>query len=288
MKILFVGVFETQKRSTNTSQLLAFKSLGHDVSGYNYRQRMVQLGKKANSENLLSVIKLNKYDLVVFSKCNGIEKYVFEEAKKYSKTCFWFMDPLVSLDKEMKQKAKASSFVCCDKENVFHEIQLVNPNCFHVFEGFDETVDKPVVCQKNYDVSFIGNIYGDREALIQSINSKVSVHTNAYGPDHAKVVSQSRINLNFCTSEGASDRVYKILAAGGFLLTNDWVGREKYLTNGKHCVIFDNIEDLNNKIQYYLQNPSEREEIAKNGLQKVQMFTRTKWAEKIIELCDEI
>ena len=70
---------------------------------------MVQLGKKANSEKLLSVIKLNKYDLVVFENATVL-KNTFEEAKKYSKTCFWFMNPLVSLDKEMKQKAKASSF----------------------------------------------------------------------------------------------------------------------------------------------------------------------------------
>ena len=39
MKILFVGVFDNNRRSTNTSQLLSFKRLGHEVVGYNYRQR---------------------------------------------------------------------------------------------------------------------------------------------------------------------------------------------------------------------------------------------------------
>ena len=39
MKILFVGVFDTTRKSTNTSQLLAFKRLGYSVSGYNYREK---------------------------------------------------------------------------------------------------------------------------------------------------------------------------------------------------------------------------------------------------------
>ena len=43
MKILFVGVFDNNRRSTNTSQLLSFKRLGHEVVGYNYRQRTMLL-----------------------------------------------------------------------------------------------------------------------------------------------------------------------------------------------------------------------------------------------------
>ena len=47
--------------------------------------------------------------------------------------------------------------------------------------------------------------------------------------------------------------MYKILAAGGFLLTDDWYGRELTgLVDGEDLVIYNNISDLQEKIIYYL------------------------------------
>ena len=120
------------------------------------------------------------------------------------------------------------------------------------------------------------------------INNDVTVITSAYGSDHARAVSSTRINLNFCTDEGASDRVYKVLAAGGFLLTNDWQGRKKHFTNGRDCVIFKDLDDLNDKIKYYLENPELVEMISKYGKETVKAFSRTSWASKIVELSHEV
>ena len=71
--MLFVGVFDTTRYSTNTSQLLSFKRAGHNVTGYNYRKRASLVGNKARDELLLSTIAQSRYDLVVFSKCNQVE-----------------------------------------------------------------------------------------------------------------------------------------------------------------------------------------------------------------------
>ena len=54
--------------------------------------------------------------------------------------------------------------------------------------------------------------------IINEIDNDVTIFTSAYGSDHARAVSSSKINLNFCTDSGASDRVYKIMAAGGFFI----------------------------------------------------------------------
>ena len=124
--------------------------------------------------------------------------------------------------------------------------------------------------------------------MFRQIEHPVKVVKGAYGSQHAIEVSKSRINLNFCTSEGASDRVYKIMAAGGFLLSNDWVGRKKHFTNGRECVIFSNIEDLNKKIKYYLDNPQLISMISKCGQEVVKQFSRTNWSSKIVELSHEI
>ena len=283
IKVLFVGVFDYNRRSTNTSQLLALKRIGVDVTGYNYRKKAVEIGNKKRDEHLIEVVKNNNYDLVIYSKCNQISEHVFNSNKLHAKTCLWFMDPLKTYDDEMRHKTKLVDYFCCDKENVLEEALKINPNSFHVCEGFDADVDKPQTVNKEYDVSFIGNVYGDRERWLENINKPVKVITSAYGKQHAIEVCKSKINLNFCTDDGASDRVYKIMAAGGLLFSNDWKNRKKYLTNGKDCVIFNSSTDLNEKIEYYLNNQEEAKRIAESGYKAVQQWNRIAWARKIIE-----
>jgi spore maturation protein CgeB len=287
MNLLFVGVFDTDKKSSNTSQLLAFKKLGHNVTGYNYRNKAMLLGDAQRDRHLIDTIEKRSFDLIVFSKCNVVDYEVFKRATQRTKTCLWFMDPLVTYDEEMRQKTKLVDYFCCDKENVLEQAIKINPNSFHVCEGFDETVDIPRDQKKVYEVSFIGNIYGDRKKIIDNIEHNVKIIEGAYGTQHSQEVSKTKINLNFCTSEGASDRVYKVMAAGGFLLSNDWKNRKNYLTDGKECVIFHDMQDLNDKIDYYLKNEEERNAIAQLGYNAVQRFNRLNWAKRIIELSHE-
>lgn len=284
MKVLFVGVFDSDGKSTNTSQLLAIKKLGHKVVGYNYRNKAMMVGNKQRDRHLCETIQNRNFDLVIFSKCNVVNCEVFKKATKKTKTCLWFMDPLISYDNEMRLKTALVDYFCCDKKNVLEESNKINKNSYHVFEGFDSTKEKPRDLKKKYDVAFIGNLYGDRKQNLLKINSKVDVFSSVFGEEHSKVVSQTKINLNFCTSNGASDRVYKTLAAGGFLLTNDWKGREKIFEDKKDLVIFKDIEDLNSKINYYLKNIDEAEAISKQGMKTVQKFTRENWARRIIEI----
>ena len=287
MKILFVGVFDTNRKSTNTSQLVSFKRLGHEVWGYNYKAKAALLGATERDKRLVSTIAIGAFDLVVFSKCNFLPESVFVESRRHAKTCLWFMDPITTYSENMKRKTGLVDYFCCDKESVLLVAQKINLNSFHVHEGFDSDVDKPCEVPNEYDVSFIGNLYGPRALLLNQINVPVKVINGVYGKEHAKEVSKSRINLNFCTDNDASDRVYKILATKGFLLSNDWYKRDKYFINGEDCVIFNDSEDLNKKIEYYLQNPELRKKIALSGFKKVQQFNRINWAKRIIELYDE-
>ena len=288
LKLLFVGVFDRNHQSTNTSQIISFKRLGVDVVGYNYRSKSLSIGKHKRDLDLIRVVKQGNFDLIVFSKCNKVSEQVFVESKNYSKTCLWFMDPLVSYDEEMRSKTELVDYFCCDKINVLEVAKKHNSNSFHVCEGYNEDVDFPTVQDKRWDVSFIGNVYGDRESLIKKIESPVTVLNGAYGKQHSLAVCSTKINLNFCTSNGASDRVYKILAASGFLLSNDWSGRKKHFKDGEDLVIFTDIEDLNKKIKFYLNNKNERDRISSNGHKKVQKYTRLSWAKEIINLYEQV
>jgi len=246
------------------------------------------MGAYQRDLHLIQTIKDNNFDLVVYSKCNQVGFNVFEEINKVATTCLWFMDPLISYSEEMRMKTKLVDYFCCDKKNVLEEAQKINSNSFYVCEGFDSRNDKPHDVPLEHDVTFIGNPYGDRQKILKEIKAKLSVISNAYGKNHAIEVSKSKINLNFCTADGASDRVYKILAAKGFLLTDDWEGRSDLFEDNKDLVIFKDIDDLNTKIEFYLDNPQAALEIAEQGFETVQDFTRIKWAEKVVHIYEQI
>ena len=288
LRILFVGVFDTDFRSTNTSQLLSFKKIGQRVVGYNYRAKSAELGPVARDAHLLKTVQTGDFDLVVYSKCNAVGYDTFQKINEVTKTCLWFMDPLQTYDDEMRQKTQLVDYFCCDKQNVLEQAIQLNPRSYRVCEGYNQEVDMHLPgIEKEYDVSFIGNTYGKRQEVIAAVNHPIKLLSNAYGRKHAVAVNKSKINLNFCTDAGASDRVYKVLGAGGFLLTDDWDGRENDFEDMKDLVIFDGIDDLNAKIAYFLAHPEEATQIALQGHTSVQKFNRLHWASEIVKRAND-
>lgn len=82
------------------------------------------------------------------------------------------------------------------------------------------------------------------------------------------VFHQSRINLNITLRNiktGIPLRIWDILSAGGFVLTNFQAELPKYFVQGKHLVWYDSHSDMMDKITYYLEHDEERQQIAKEG-----------------------
>ena len=71
-------------------------------------------------------------------------------------------------------------------------------------------------------------------------------------------------------------RIFDVLGAGGFLLTNYQEELEDYFEIGKDLVCYSSEEDLLQKTAYYLEHDEERKQIARNGYLKVKSITRMK------------
>ena len=289
MKVLYVAVFDKLGESNDISAAVAMQSNEHvtKIIAYNYRPRATEIGLAARDEELINICRERKPDLVFFVKCNNMSTHVFAECKKICPIAYWFPDPLVTYleDDEYTAKAKISDMVFVDKKNVFDTIKQYNDSVFIVPDGYDKITEIPrSVKTQDIDVSFIGNVYGDRLKKIEQLKRPLTIINNAYGKLHSRIVSRSKININFCTSEGPSNRIYKILAARGFLLTDDWIGRVEHFEDGKHLVIFKDVNDLNEKISYYLHNDEERIRIAQEGYSLAHNFTRNEWARKVINV----
>jgi len=87
-------------------------------------------------------------------------------------------------------------------------------------------------------------------------------------PELSRVYYHTRINVNVfhvqCV-DSANPRVYDVLAAGGFLLTEYRPALEREFQIGEHLVCFRTPEELREKASYYAAHPDEREAMARAG-----------------------
>jgi len=283
MRILFVAVFNPS--STNYSQANALEKLGHTVVRYEYRERAAKIGAAARDAEIIELVKLG-VDLVIFSKCDDVDHAVLDACNLVSKTCLWYMDTLVSWSSALEDKIQKASFTACAWKGPFEAAQKLSDNVYWIDEGYDSDVDMPSGKRKVFDVSFIGNPDGRRKKIIEDVGGVII--SDAYGHMHPKMVGKTKINLNFTRDGGSSDRVYKVLAARGFLLTEDYPGLSDRFVAGRDLYVFTDTKELKELIEYFLKNEHMREGIANSGWKEVQKYTRLEWARKIVEAHNEV
>lgn len=106
-----------------------------------------------------------------------------------------------------------------------------------------------------------------------------------YAQDMPKVFQCSKINLNLTSKSiktGVPLRIFDIMGAGGFLLTNYQQELPEYFTIGQDLDVYESEEDLLEKIHYYLSHEEERRQIAENGRNKVRKYYT--WKQRIEDI----
>ena len=96
-----------------------------------------------------------------------------------------------------------------------------------------------------------------------------------YDHEMPYVFHHSKINLNITLKSiksGIPLRAIDIMSAGGFLLTNFQADFLDYYVPDEDFVYYTDLNDLNEKIAYYLSHEEERRQIAQNGRKKVREF----------------
>lgn len=286
MNILFVGVFTPH--STNVAQARGFQKAGCGVYEYDYRQRASVIGNVRRDDDLINIVATLRPDITIFSKCNQMHFRVIDECNKYSKTVLWYMDAMNNFDQELIEKIKRVDWFINGIEGVVPHGKKYNFNSIFLPQCPDEEMNFPLQdIEYKYDATFIGNIqlnntHADRLNYYNEVGFKH--FDNVHGLEHNKVVNQTKINLNFAhtSTNGASVRVFKILAARGFLLTTPWEGIEEIFKIGVDLDTFSTPQELRKKIDYYCVNEDERLYISSNGHKTVQQFMPVNWAKEII------
>ena len=273
----------------------AFQELGHQVQEFDYRNSNALLGWAGMS---LQLRNLNKNcDFTLILKGESILPEVIRELKNCA---LWNFDAWYSMSPELVNGAKAARWFFTPSKGLLKEYGEMGINSFYLCEAASRQHAPCAIIPDSFksDIAFIGTIenvaereqwltevaraFPYRMKLWGSFGGRVpnAVHLGrpVYGNGgedygHNLVVSGSKITLDKSRTpeiEGAfSARIFRTLAAKGFLLMRKVQGIEAMFQPGVDLDVFETTQECIEKIRFYLDDEEARKIIAENGCRKV-------------------
>jgi len=145
------------------------------------------------------------------------------------------------------------------------------------------------------DLAFVGSFYPHRALVLEKVSD---FNLKIWGPgwnrlspgsplkgrvkdmklepeEWRKIYSSVKVNIVIHFQDGqtlsfqAAPKVYETMACQGFLLVDNQKDVMSLFEDGKHLVVYKDVQDLREKITYYLQHQEERERIARQGHEEV-------------------
>jgi len=337
MKILFVGVFSISW-STNHDMVRALRKKNHKVIKFDFRLmalkniklkstfyanrfkkkfdiiftyrtylpnifrnlRYFLFGNWRMNKQLLKLVKSQNFDLVFFSKADNMNYKIITKINRYSKTWYYFMDPIYISNKIRAYKYSNLSFYSSASTTANYLLfKREGANCYYITQGVDLEIFKPSNIKENkeIDVLFVGAKTLKRKKYVDYL-LKNGVNIVCYGKgwnnksifleELVDKYRKSKIILNFHKEDsGFSIRVFQVIATGSFLLSEYCSDLERIFEKAVHLDWFNNAEECLKLIKFYLENEETREKIRKEGYRLVsQKYSWEKVMDYIIEIVE--
>jgi len=296
-------------------------NMGNDIIYFDYMDILKKVGKPQMNDLLLDVFRKEKPDLMfVFLFEYELDPKIISQISKSGKavTLNWFADDHWRFDNYSRYWAPHFNWiVTTDFEAISNYQSTGYENAILSQWACNHFLYKNLEQEPKYDVSFIGQAYGNRRRIIEAIEkSGISVLARGHGWEYGRVdqkemieiFNSSRINLNLSNASvryaarwvGFIDRFglytpgvrrvwsivrsmipsgstkaeiicqikgrnFEVPGCGGFLLTDYVSGLDEYYLPDKDIVCYNSLDELIEKINYYLVNDDLRKLIASQG-----------------------
>ena len=274
--------FPMQDAQTGVYIKEAFEELGHEVVGIHDTRGTAGAGE------IISLVDDFRPDLVLIAKDRRYN-FVMQIVSKLATTAMWNFDARYNIgdflrtcgslytDCHLKftiEKGSIPLYMQTGISNIHWLSEGASPIWHNKTPYTQEDIDR-----YDADVSFAGTCYGIHEGrteLLEALSQsqfKYKRWTEVFNLEHNKMVQISKINIGHSgwprVELSMSARDYRIMAAGGFLLTNYVDGMENWFEIGKMCDVYHSPQECLEKIEYYLSHPGERTAIASYGYKVV-------------------
>ena len=256
---------------------------------YDFVERGNILGIDLMTEELLEISKKenpNYLFAVLFDFNKDPRHEVFKRISELGvKTIHWFCDDHWRFEKYSSIVAPNFDFVCTTANSALPKYKNIG-----LFErviktqwGCNNELYIPYDINKDINISFVGQPHGNRREVVSQIENKgldikvfgFNWNKNSRIPFHQmiRLFSRSKINLNLSNSfssdgQQIKGRIFEIQGTKSFLMTNNAENLEDYYINGEDIILFESINELIEKAQYYLTHENERLRIAENAFKK--------------------
>lgn len=287
---------------------------GHFVYDFSYREvaknstffKSKKFGIKNTNNALLETIQNIEPDLLLLGHSELITKETLIKAKELfpqMKIAMWWVDWIYNLNNILERLDLIDHFfITTDpKELLKMDIEKkLYSKCSYMPNFCDSSIDihKSFESKKyDYDVLFIGRYDKEREVFINFLKNTFShlklglfglnKQTIISGNRYLKILGSSKIGINYNRKNDismySSDRIIHLMA-NGILVFSPRIPNIEMIIAEDEIVYFDNNEDFQNKLNYYLEHDDERIKIAKKGWLKAhQYFNEKVIAKNIID-----
>lgn len=224
---------------------------------YDYMKRIAEVGVKVVNQEIIALVKREhpKYALWISAY------YEFQEAtfdrirKEGTRLIGWFSDDEARFDNYSKWWIPYLDYCVTNYIGAVPKYRELGACVIQAYyTGIPIDRDWSNV-KEDYDVSFVGRRYLDREQYMNKIRSRnIPVHVFGRDWEGSKYISHeeminifvtSKINLNFSTlgdQQQIKARMFEACLAGGFLLTEYVPGIESYFETDKEIVCSGNFK----------------------------------------------
>ena len=295
--------YNTSKRINN-----GLIKLGHNVYQLSdrdiissYRSIFNMTPKQNLNEKIIEIGKNFNPDLIILGHADSVKLETLRSLKnknKNLKISQWFLDPLSRNGPDYQNNKKRilnkleimdSTFLTSDPNSLDFKIKnsyfIPNPadKSFEILDNSKNTPINDVFFAMSHGVHR-GNLksgkYDDREKILKKLLKVKDIKFDFYGINHIqpiwgdeflKKISLSKIGLNLSRGKPlkyySSDRITQYMANGLMTLIHEDTKYSDFF-NKDEIVTYKNLNDLINKIKYYIKNDKKRKFIASNGKKK--------------------
>ena len=304
MKILHVGLCVDYKN----------EGLPHALKKASSRYIEISTGEKDLDNRIMREANINSFDLAFFQiQSPGIvHPMTFQRLNDMGVfTVNWNGDIRQGTPEWMfKTNAKLTLF--SNTRDVF------NMRSHGLLADFLQIGIDPKVYNKHesneagHDIVYMGNNYRNQfpegQARLNMITMLWAKYKNRFGlygngwnlsnPENnadqlkqSKIYNNSKIAINFSQfneDRYTSDRMFRILASNCFCISHHYKGIEKDFELGKHLETFRNLQELQHKLDHYLNHDEERNAIRDNGFNLCHnTWTYAHMVSNLLELYDK-